>query len=193
MRGPKMALFQFLEGLKTSPFSDFWRLTEHEVPDSPGVYVLAARSSIHYRYPSGNSPIFYIGQAKSLRARLRTHYKFAMQSRDDRRIPLYWPRYEFAAKHGGRYCYIKTWRGLSPKSLEDLVLARFAKRYLSFPIANARGLGKRCIPRFPSFSFVSCLGRTFEVARNMRARTCIRALRWFRSQVLAFAYSFSGV
>lgn len=142
-QGDNLALFHFLEGLEPSAFADFWRLREHDIPDLPGVYVLAARANVRYRYPAGNSPIFYIGQAKSLRNRLHTHLVYSKQARDDRRAPLYWPRYEFAAIHGGRYCYIRTWQGLSPKSLEDTVLARFAKRFRSFPIANGAGAWTR--------------------------------------------------
>lgn len=138
-----MAYLKFIEGLNVSPFSDFYGVRDHEVPNLPGVYVLAATDNILYRYPSGRSPIFYIGQAKSLRRRLGLHIKYAIEAFEDRRLPLYWPRYEYAAAHGCRYCYIRTWQGMRPKSLEDIVLARFAKRYASFPVANGAGAWKR--------------------------------------------------
>jgi len=138
-----VALFHFLEDLKPSKLADFWRLREHDIPALPGVYVLAAKANVRYPYPTGNSPIFYIGQAKSLRQRLRTHLLYSEQASGDRRIPLYWPRYEFAAVHGGRYCYIRTWQGMGPKVLEDTVLARFAKRFRAFPIANGAGAWSR--------------------------------------------------
>jgi hypothetical protein len=143
-----MALLKFLEDLESTPFQDFWSLSEHEVPDRPGVYILAARPGMHYTYPVDKSPIFYIGQAGSLRARLRAHLKHATEAKCSRRFPLYWPRYEFAAAHGGRYCYIRTKQGQRPKVLEDIVLARFAKRYLSFPIANGAGAWRRVNKEF---------------------------------------------
>jgi len=138
-----LAIFHFLEGLESTKLADFWQLRGHDVPALPGVYVLAAKANVRYRYPAGSSPIFYIGQAKSLKRRLLTHLSYSEQASGERRIPLYWPRYEYAAQHGGRYCYIRTWQGLSPKVLEDIVLARFAKRFRAFPIANGAGAWNR--------------------------------------------------
>jgi len=138
-----MAIFKFLDGLETSPLHEFWDFHDHDVPSVPGVYVLASKGGTHFPYPGGNSPIFYIGQSTSLLLRLRNHLMYARQAKENRRIPLYWPRYEYAAKFGARYCYIRTWQGLKPKALEDIVLARFAKRYLSFPIANGSGAWSR--------------------------------------------------
>ena len=75
--------------------------------------------------------------------------KYATEAREARRRPQYWSRYEFAAVHGGRYCYIRTWQGLRPKDLEDIVLARFAKKYRSFPIANGAGAWKKVQREIP--------------------------------------------
>jgi hypothetical protein len=146
-----MALFKFLNGLKTSPVSNFWKLKEHHVPSSPGVYLLVAKPSVHFSYPAGRSPIFYIGQARSLRQRLNRHLVHSTEVRQNRRIPsakLYWPRYEYAGVFGGRYCFIRTWQGVTPKSLENLVLARFAKRYHTFPVANSAGAWDRVDEEF---------------------------------------------
>jgi hypothetical protein len=144
--GKNMALFKFLGGLKTSPLSDFWHLDEHDTPDLPGVYLLIAKPSVHFLYPTGRSPVFYIGQARSLRKRLFTHLTFSRHVRDDRRAsnaPLYWPRYEYGGAFGARYCFIRTHQGRTSKDLEDIVLARFAKRYRSFPVANGAGAWNR--------------------------------------------------
>ncbi len=138
-----MAIFRFLDRLDASPFYDFWDFHSHEVPNAPGVYILASRGTTHFTYPGGNSPIFYIGQSVSLRGRLREHLRYARQAKENRQLPLYWPRYEYAAKFGARYCFIRTWQGIRPKALEDIVLARFAKRYLSFPVANGSGAWSR--------------------------------------------------
>jgi len=146
-----MALFKFLNGLKTSPVSNFWKLKEHHIPSSPGVYLLVAKPSVHFSYPAGRSPIFYIGQAHSLHQRLNRHLvhsKEVLQDRRSRSIPLYWPRYEYAGVFGARYCFIRTWQGMTPRSLEDLVLARFAKRYRAFPVANGAGAWNRVDKEF---------------------------------------------
>jgi hypothetical protein len=136
-----MATFKFLGDFETSPLSDFWRLDQHDIPTSPGVYFLIARPGVRFLYPNSTSSIFYIGQASSLRRRLLDHLKYSKQVRDNRRvkIPRYWPRYEYAGAHGGRYCFIKTKQGRTPKALEDIVLTLFAKRYRAFPVGNGSG------------------------------------------------------
>ena len=145
-----MALFKFLSGLAVSPTADFWRLENRDIPASPGVYLLLAKSNVHFIYPAGKSPIFYIGQAGSLRRRLQDHRRYSGQVRDNRRDsnPLYWPRYEYAGAHGARYCYIRTWQGRTPKALEDIVLARFQKRYHARPVANSAGAWNRIESEF---------------------------------------------
>jgi hypothetical protein len=139
----EMAITKFLGDIDASPLADFWRMDTHEIPASPGAYILASSGEVHFTYPAGNSPIFYIGQSSSLLRRLQEHRRYATQAKEDRRLLLYYPRYEYAAKFGARYCYINTWQGLTPKALEELVLAKFAKRYLSFPVANGAGSWSR--------------------------------------------------
>ena len=140
-----MALFGFLYDKRSSPLRNFWRLDKHDVPELPGVYVLVARSDIRFRYPNGSSPIFYIGQARSLRKRLLQHLRRARKVHDAPQHPMDWPRYEYAAKFGERYCFIRTTRGLKPKTLEDMVMARFARRYHSWPVANSAGAWTRIL------------------------------------------------
>jgi hypothetical protein len=41
--------------------------------------------------------------------------------------------------YGGRYCFVRTWQGMTPKGLEEEVMARFPKKYHCFPIANGAG------------------------------------------------------
>jgi len=142
-----MAILGFLsEELQArfSPLKDFWHLGEHDIPSTPGAYILVAGASIRFPYPVGRSPIFYVGQSRSLASRLRLHLKFSMQARqEDRPLPLYWARYEYAAAFGGRYCYVQTGRGMTPKALEDMLMALFAKKYRSFPVANSAGAWRR--------------------------------------------------
>jgi hypothetical protein len=138
-----MALLDFLGPLEHSGLYDFWQIRDHDIPPLPGAYILVGRGNSHFAYPNGNNPIFYIGQSKNLRARLREHLKYALQARDDRKEYLYWPRYEFAAVYGGRYCFVRTWQGMKPKALEEELLARFARKHRSFPIANGSGSWNR--------------------------------------------------
>ena len=133
-----MAILDFLDNYEPSDLKDFWKINDHEIPTLPGVYILVARPDSHFDYPLGRSPVYYIGQSKNLRFRLRLHLKHATEARDNRKEPLYWPRYEFAAVYAGRYCFIQTWQGMTARALEEEVLARFARKYHSFPIANGQ-------------------------------------------------------
>ena len=138
-----MAILDFLDGYEKSTINNFWNLNNHDIPTSPGAYVLLARGDIHFLYPKGKSPVFYIGQSQNLRIRLGNHLKWAKEARDNHKDYLYWPRYEFAAAYGERYCFIRTKRGLTARVLEEEIMASFAKKYLSFPIANGAGSWNR--------------------------------------------------
>ena len=124
---------------------DFWSLRDHEVPVSGGAYVLVARPGIRFTYPNGSSPVFYIGHSRNLRRRLRSHSGFALRARDvpfDKRFPFL-PRYEYAARFGGRYAYLQTWQGMMARSLEDYLLVYFVRKYRTFPVANGQGSWRR--------------------------------------------------
>lgn len=118
---------------------DFWLLREHDIPAAGGVYILLTAPGITFRYPRYSSPVFYIGQAQNLKRRLCDHLRWSADARDNRKEALYYPVYEYAAAHGGRYTYILTKTRRTPKKLEDIVLACFAERYRSWPVANGRG------------------------------------------------------
>ena len=138
-----MAILDFLDDYERSDLKDFWKIKGHDIPTLPGAYILVARADSHFDYPLGRSPVYYIGQSKNLRSRLRLHLKHATEARDNRKEPLYWPRYEFAASYAGRYCFVRTRQGLTPRALEEEVLARFARKYRCFPIANGSGSWNR--------------------------------------------------
>ena len=121
--------------------ADFWTLDRHDIPARPGVYVLFGSHS--FVYPSGRSPVFYVGQSDDLRARLRTHMKWSLEASAPVRKPLYFPRYEYAAKFGRWYAYARTWQRLTPRAMEEMVMSRFADRYRAFPIANSAGSWNR--------------------------------------------------
>ena len=129
---------------KISSLADFWHLDEHNIPAKPGVYLLVARPGVDFLYPKGRSPVYYIGQTQSLRRRLSGHLKWHNEVRFDCRhgYSISEPRHEYGGVFGGRYCYIETRRGQTAKSLEDFVLAEFAKCFHSFPVANSAGAWK---------------------------------------------------
>lgn len=145
-----MTILGFLGDIQgnASARKDLWSLDEHDVPARPGVYILVAPGATRFQYPAGKSPVFYIGCSSSLRARLKEHLKWARAASSRERGYLYSPRYEYAAAFGCRYSFVSTWQGLKPKALEDIVLARFAKKYYAFPVANGSGAWNRIHKEF---------------------------------------------
>lgn len=125
-----------------SGLNEFWNLRDHEIPRQPGAYILLARGT-RFRYPHNTNSVFYIGQSSNLRSRLLTHLKYSLQARDDRQIPLYYPRYEYAARYGTHYGFVRTWQGLTPRALEEILMAHFANKHRAFPIANSAGSWSR--------------------------------------------------
>ena len=120
----------------------FWEMNDHDIPNAPGAYVLQARGT-RFPYPLGTNTVYYIGQSRNLRRRLRGHLRYALEARDYRQGSVYWPRHEYAAAFGTHYCYVHTWKGLTPKALEEVLLARFAEKHRSFPVANSFGAWRR--------------------------------------------------
>ena len=120
----------------------FWELHDHDIPAAPGAYILLARGT-RFRYPSGTNTVYYIGQSRNLGRRLRRHLSRALEARDDRQRTVYIQRHEYAAAFGTHYCYVHTWAGLTPRALEELLLARFAEKHRSFPVANGAGSRRR--------------------------------------------------
>ncbi len=121
---------------------NFWDLKDHEIPQKPGAYILRARGT-RFQYPRGTNSVFYIGQSANLQKRLLDHLKFAIEAKSNRKFMLYRSRYEYLAAFGTHYVYIPTWHGLKPKALEDVLMAHFAEKHLSFPVANGAGAWKR--------------------------------------------------
>ena len=123
---------------------DFWNLKNDDIPAMSGAYILLARGT-RFRYPIGSSPVYYIGQSTNLHRRLRTHLRYAEAARvnENRRSTRYWPRYEYAATLGTHYCYVRTWSPLKPRALDEILMAHFATKYRSFPVANGAGSWSR--------------------------------------------------
>ena len=141
-------MLSFLSDFHLSPTYNLWTVHMAQVPTLPGAYILLATSGTKFLYPKGSSPVFYVGQAANLQRRLLTHRRHSLNAKSDRKLLLYYPRYEYAAVFGCRFAFIRTWQGLSAKALEELVLAHFAERFRSFPIANGTGSWNRIVQIF---------------------------------------------
>jgi hypothetical protein len=143
--GTFMSTLSFLSDFDLSPIYNLWTANMERISTQPGAYVLLAATGTKFLYPTGSSPVFYIGQATNLRKRLFTHRKYSADAQSNRKLSLYYPRYEYAAAFGCRFAYIRTWQGLSAKALEENLLACFAKQFRSFPIANGAGSWNRIV------------------------------------------------
>src|SRR5271163_3471545 len=99
-----METLEFLKQLKqrVSDECNFWQCEKDKIPSSPGVYLLIAKR-VRFRYPAGWSSVYYIGQAKSLHARIvKTHRKWHDHVKGDRRQDnvFYEPRHEYGGVFG---------------------------------------------------------------------------------------------
>ena len=132
----------FLGDLSPSSEGDLSNWDKKNVRPEPGVYILLSGDGTTFRYPRGESPVFYIGQAKKLRGRLNGHVK-AIRRAKDREKDLYRPLQEYGAAFGAKYLLIiPASTDIKPKALEVKVMARFAKMYRSLPVANSAGAWK---------------------------------------------------
>src|SRR5439155_13813899 len=135
-----MPRLPFLDrGLTHSPIRYLDDVRLQDVHHAGGAYVLLAEPSNSFAYPRRRSSVFYIGQALNLRGRLMTHARYAWEAYFNRRRTLYWPMYEYAAAFGCRYAYLRTRGVQTPPQLEESLLAMFAERYRSWPVANGAG------------------------------------------------------
>jgi hypothetical protein len=144
MSGEKlMSPLTFLGHLCASSVRDLLTRDPTDVPREPGAYILMARPGEAFRYPGGDSPVFYIGQGRRVRRRLRTHRRGILQAKNARTECLYRPVREYGAVFGAYFTFVLAQPGCRPKELEDLLMARFAKQYRSLPVANSAGAWKR--------------------------------------------------
>jgi len=110
-----------------------------EIPEKPGAYIFASTNQF-FQYPNGKSRVMYIGKAKNLRARIRTHIKVVKELRSlktsDRNQDWYYARHQYISKFGGRlYCFTK--RGTQDEqNLESMLLEEFYDRYYALPVGN---------------------------------------------------------
>jgi hypothetical protein len=132
-----MCQLGFFSDLNPSPLCDLLTANLMSIPPrTPGAYVLLARPGVTFRYPVGESRVFYIGQSIYLRARLKGHRNHITEAMSPRRKCLYRPVGEYGAACGAYYSTILAGPGRDTIELEDQVLARFAQLHRSLPAAN---------------------------------------------------------
>lgn len=131
---------KFLGRLSSSPVRDLLGVNPDIPTRTPGAYILLAKSDILFRYPLGDSPVFYIGKADNgVRGRLMTHRKNILEAKDNRAHCIYRPLREYGAAFGTLFAYVPAGSEWAPGDLEVQLMARFAKRYGSLPVANSAG------------------------------------------------------
>lgn len=112
------------------------------IPELPGAYVMLSED-IEYRYPRGESRVFYIGCAADLRRRIwNEHRKYIIEARDNPQYDYYLRLYEYAASKGCKITWMKcrsTQSEKPEKRLEKKLLIDFAKYYGAIPVANGQG------------------------------------------------------
>ncbi len=110
-----------------------------KVPEKPCVYIMLSTHT-EYPYPwseykgHGKSQVYYIGQTKNLRKRLRLHKSACKDviKKPDTNLG-YWPRYEYAAYHG---CNVVWLVSRTPEEKEKELLQEFHDYYGAKPVAN---------------------------------------------------------
>ena len=134
MKGP----LSFVGDFQTTPLHDHFGV-ELQVPvKTPGAYILVARDGVAFKYPRGDSPVYYIGMSNRLRNRVRMHRENIRKAREHREFSIYPPLAEYGCAYGEYFSIVTTEvTGINPAELEMRLMARFAKRYGSLPVANS--------------------------------------------------------
>lgn len=105
-----------------------------EVPDEPGAYVLGTADGTMLVYPWGSSPVYYIGESRSLAARLSDHSKHTKGTVDDH--DAYWrQRYQYAAAFGAHAVWYLAGK-VEPKHIENELMLCFYDAFGAKPVAN---------------------------------------------------------
>ena len=138
-----MSHLRFIGDLISAPIENLLDCDWDNVPFQPGAYILLADPGTKFIYPKGQSSVFYIGQAKGLSGRLNRHRQEIQSVKNDRKHCLYRPLLEYGAEFGVRFSFVVCAANQHPRDVEDQLMARFAKRYRSLPVANGAGAWTR--------------------------------------------------
>ena len=123
--------------VKLTPFMNIETLDIEDIPEEPGVYVMLSDHT-EYEYPWGKSQVYYIGESKNLRTRLRIHKRYCKQAISKPPREYFYARYEYAAHHGCNVGWVMSKTGKDTKTIENDLLVDFAKYYGAKPVANGQ-------------------------------------------------------
>jgi hypothetical protein len=138
-------LFPWLS-VQMSPLMEIEDISEHGIPDKPGVYILSGNTEYPYPWSKkwGKSKVCYIGKAKSLRKRIRDHKKhFDAIKNGNPRHKYYFPIYEYAYYHYCKICWKTFVSEQTAKENEHSFLEAFADYYGARPVANGQSAWPR--------------------------------------------------
>ena len=113
----------FCHRLPQRTIVDIFEITDFsQIPTSAGAYIFVSLKE-KFIYPNGNSRVIYIGQAVNLRNRIKNHLRNANEvrslSKNERTSYVYFSRYQYLSKFGGKL-YIFTCKGKQEsKNLEN--------------------------------------------------------------------------
>ncbi|MCW8347346.1 hypothetical protein MD535_15165 [Vibrio sp. ZSDZ65] len=69
------------DGFEEQVFDDDFDLSI--IPEHSGAYVLGTSDGTKLVYPWGASPVFYVGQSKNLRKRIKDHLTYTQQAMEE--------------------------------------------------------------------------------------------------------------
>lgn len=105
------------------------------IPEHSGAYILGTSDGTKLVCPWGNSPVFYIGQSKNLRKRIKEHLAYTKQVMEEH-DGFWWPRYQYGAAYGVSIAWYSTRGTQNPNKLEADLIDSFYNLYGSIPVAN---------------------------------------------------------
>ena len=108
---------------------------ESTIPNTGGAYVIGTAGTMLI-YPWGSSPIFYIGKAKDLRARLIGHRTSMLKALEDS-DQYWWPRHQYGAAFGAHVAWYSIKGREEPQNIEATLVEAFYDAFGAIPCANA--------------------------------------------------------
>ena len=105
-----------------------------DIPEEPGAYVLGTADCTVFGYPSGTSPIYYIGCSGNLRSRLIERHRKGTQGAVNDHRGAQWPRHRYGAKYGAHAVWYLA-EDVEPKEVKATLIKAFRQTYGSKPVA----------------------------------------------------------
>lgn len=101
-----------------------------------GGYIIASPQTT-FVYPKGNSRVIYIGEANSIRRRLKEHQTNLRNAKNDLQDECWgYDRYNYMKYHGAKvYYYLCQGKQVS-KNLESDILGMFYDKFGAMPVGN---------------------------------------------------------